>query len=167
MSDFSLRLPYLFYLSIGSILVGVLIAPAFRDMPSLEAPITESTSPAEHMHTALDVPKDGAPEVALTADKDPKGGWNLTLTVENFTFTPEAVNGENNPNTGHAHVYVDGQKSARLYGPHFHLPDLQPGLREITVVLNSNDHSYYSVDGQRIEARVTVTQTSHPEVPES
>ena len=68
------------------------------------------------------------------------------------------MNGRNVDNTGHAHLYVDGIKIARLYGSHFHIPDLPVGDREISVTLSSNDHSYYRVDGERIMARAIVTQ---------
>jgi len=94
--------------------------------------------------------------------KDPTGGWNVTLRTTNFAFTPEAVNQPNTPNTGHAHLFVDGVKLARLYGPHFHMPDLAPGQHEIVVTLSSNDHSIYRVDGVRIEARAIVMQGVAP-----
>jgi LEA14-like dessication related protein len=68
------------------------------------------------------------------------------------------VNGENVQNTGHAHLYVNGIKIARLYGPDFHIPDLPAGEHELTVNLSSNDHSYYFVNGIQIEARATITQ---------
>ena len=162
MSDFSLRLPYLIYLSIGSLLLGVLVAPLFRDMPPAQAQMARATVSQEHMHGSIEVARVGAPEVTMTVAKDPTGGWNLTLVPVNFTFTPQAVNRENTPNTGHAHLYVNGQKMARLYGPYFHMPDLPPGQHEITVALSSNDHSFYTVDGVRIEARATVLQGDVP-----
>jgi hypothetical protein len=65
---------------------------------------------------------------------------------------------ENVDHTGHAHLYVDGVKIARLYGPYFHIPDLPVGDHEISVNLSSNDHSYYLVEGDKIAARTTVTQ---------
>jgi hypothetical protein len=162
MSDVSLRLPYLIYLSIGSLLLGVLVAPAFRDMPPAEAPVAQVAAAHDTMHDAIHVSPIGAPGVAMDIAKDPMGGWNITLRTENFAFTPAAVNQANTPNTGHAHLYVDGVKMARLYGPHFHMPDLAPGQHEITVALSSNDHSFYMVDGVRIEARAIVMQGDAP-----
>jgi hypothetical protein len=61
-------------------------------------------------------------------------------------------------NTGHGHLYVNGMKIARLYGSYFHIPDLPPGEHEISVSLSSNDHSYYTINGKRIAAQVTVKQ---------
>jgi len=164
MPNFSLRLPYLIYLSIGSLLLGVLIAPVFRDTPSEAAtgasPMWAMTSEMpEMMHSTLAVPADTAPALAVRVGKDAMDGWNLTLMTENFTFTPESIGGTALPNSGHAHLYIDGAKVARLYGPHFHIPDLAPGQYEITVALSSDDHSYLAVDGMRIEARTIITQS--------
>ncbi len=162
MSDISLRLPYLIYLSIGSLLLGVLVAPAFRDMPPEEAPVAQGAAAHDAMHGSIEVSPVGAPEVAMDITKDPTGGWNITLRTGNFAFTPAAVNQAHTPNTGHAHLYVDGVKMARLYGPHFHMPDLAPGQHEVTVALSSNDHALYMVDGVRIEARAIVMQGDVP-----
>jgi len=156
MSKISLRLPYLIYLSIASILIGVIIAPWFRDLP-LQQSAAEMMA-HEMQHGMLEVPAVGAPQVAITVEQDPMDGWNVTLSTSNFTFTPQMVNGENVDNTGHAHLYVDGVKIARLYGPNFHIPFLPVGEHEISVNLSSNDHSYYVIDGNRIAARTTVTQ---------
>ena len=162
MSDFSIRLPYLIYLSIGSLLLGVLVAPAFRDMPPAEVAATQVAVAQNHMHGSIDVSPIAAPRIAMDIVKDPTGGWNVTLHTKNFAFTPEAVNQAHTPNTGHAHLYVDGVKFARLYGSHFHMPDLAPGQHEITVALSSNDHSFYRVDGVRIQARAIVMQEDAP-----
>lgn len=162
MPDISLRFPYLIYLSIGSMLLGVLIAPAFRDMP--QDPVADATMPmmiahmSEAMHEIRDVPEDAAPKLAMTIAKDPMSGWNVTLVTENFTFAPTQVGSPAVDNTGHAHLYIGDQKIARIYGPHYHIPDLAPGQHDITVTLSSNDHAYYAVDGARIEARAVVMQ---------
>ncbi|MEO1638495.1 MAG: hypothetical protein AAFU41_04535 [Pseudomonadota bacterium] len=156
MRNISLRLPYLIYLSIGCIFLGVLLSPIFRGAPP--DPIAEEMREHAMMHGTLEVGADGAPEVSISIAQDPMDGWNLTVETQNFAFTPETVNNENVPNTGHAHLYINGAKVARLYGPHFHLPTLPEGEHEIMVNLSSNDHSYYQVNGARIEARATITQ---------
>lgn len=164
MSDFSLRLPYLVYLSIGSILVGVLVAPMFRDMPPMQGGETSAMAMAmaEHEHTTLDIPAAGAPALSIRVEPDPMQGWNVVLETRNFTFAPESAGGAHEDNTGHAHLYVDGMKVARLYGPHFHIPALPPGEHEITASLSTNDHAYFAVNGDRIEARATVVQDDPP-----
>ncbi|WP_224825651.1 hypothetical protein [Cognatishimia sp. MH4019] len=161
MRNISLRFPYLIYLSIASILLGVLIAPAFRELPDLQTPafeMTEDMREHELMHGSIDVPADTAPQLGITVEKDAMDGWNLRIEATDFTFTPDTVNSENVANTGHAHLYLNEVKIARLYGPHFHIPDLPEGEYEVTVNLSSNDHSYYLVNGERIAASTTITQ---------
>jgi hypothetical protein len=156
MSKISLRFPYLIYLSLASVLVGVILAPLFRDIPVQGSAAGQMAH--EMQHGILEVPAVGAPQVSIAVEQDPMSGWNVTLTTDNFRFTPDMVNSENIDNTGHAHLYVDGYKIARVYGPYFHIPDLPAGEHEISVNLSSNDHSYYVVEGERIAARTTVTQ---------
>ncbi|WP_296420623.1 hypothetical protein [Pseudooctadecabacter sp.] len=161
MRDFSLRFPYLIYLCIASILVGAIIAPVFRDMP-LQEPTVDMLA-HEMAHGTLQVDPDTAPQIRIEVDKDPKTGWNLTLLTENFTFSPAGVNGPHVPNEGHAHLYIDDIKVARMYGPHFHIPDLPLGDHVVTVNLSTNDHSYYVIGEDRIAAELTVTQDILPD----
>jgi hypothetical protein len=156
MSKISLRLPYLIYLSIASILIGVLLAPLFRDIP-VQGTVMDMME-HEMQHRTLEISAVGAPQVAIAVEKDPMDGWNVTVMTDNFSFTPDLASSENVDHTGHAHLYVDGVKIARLYGPYFHIPDLPVGDHEISVNLSSNDHSYYLVEGDKIAARTTVTQ---------
>lgn len=125
MPDISLRLPYLIYLSIASILLGVLLSPIFRPAPALTTP--ETMRDHAMMHGSLEIQAEGAPEITIEVTKDPMDGWNVRLITENFTFTPQTVNSENVLNTGHAHLYVNDVKIARLYSPNFHIPDLPIG----------------------------------------
>jgi hypothetical protein len=121
----------------------------------------ESSGDAGHMHGTYDVPAAQAPAVSLAVEEDAKSGWNVTLTTDGFTFTPEDVNGENVMGEGHAHLFVDGEKVARLYGPSFHYPEDFDGTRTFRVTLNANDHSEYAADGEVIEAAVDVTHDHH------
>ncbi len=163
MSDFSLRLPYVIYLALGSMLFGVLIAPMFRDVPERQIMQTaekEMTLEAGMMmHATRDVPAATAPAITMTVTKDASDGWNIFLEIENFTFDPKMESDPDAPGSGHAHLYVDGKKMARLYSPYFHLADMAPGQHEIIVALSSNDHAYYTVQGNRIEARAMVLQS--------
>ncbi|WP_147127097.1 hypothetical protein [Shimia ponticola] len=158
MRNLSLRFPYLIYLSIASILIGVLIAPLFGRVATQSPAQDLAMLQHDLMHGELEVPADGAPEILMTVEKDDMDGWNITLQTLNFTFAPEQVNEANVPNAGHAHLYVNGIKMARVYGPYFHIPDLPPGQHEITVSLSSNDHSFFVKDGSRIEARAVIMQ---------
>lgn len=87
-----------------------------------------------------------APTLDFSLHKDAVGGWNLHISTTNFRFAPENVNLSNRPGEGHAHIYIQGNKLARVYSSWFHIPKLPAGTIMITVTLNSNDHSTLSVE---------------------
>lgn len=95
------------------------------------------------------------PALQIHLEEDAKSGWNLTLDTTNFTFAPEHVNDLNIPGEGHAHLYVNGEKIARLYSHYYHIDELQQA-DAVRVTLNANDHSEYAHDGQVIDATVIV-----------
>lgn len=114
---------------------------------------------ASHSHSEMmfEVSADEAPAIDLVVVPDAKSGYNVSITTERFVFTPDAVNGENIVGEGHAHLYVNDEKIARVYGPDFHYNGTFEGSAEFRVTLNGNDHSEYAVDGSVIEATQTVT----------
>ena len=125
----------------------------------LSAVLLPQTPTLHTGHQVLNVdPALPIPGVALRLTRDAADGFNLSLGVTNFTFTPERVNSANEPNTGHAHLYINGQKIARLYGPWMHLPAKlwQPGLNRVKVLLNANDHSFWGAAGEPIGADVWI-----------
>ena len=89
--------------------------------------------------------------IAVIAEQDYAGGVNVRIDTEGWRWAPEEVNLANAPGSGHAHVYVDGVKINRVYGPYYHLEDVEPGMREIRVTLNSNSHNELTYDGQPLE----------------
>jgi hypothetical protein len=115
----------------------------------------------DHHHATLEIPSgQPVPTINLVAHPDPMGGWNLEIQTTHFRFAPEQVNQANQPNAGHGHLYINGEKGARVYGPWLHLPQLPPGHNEITVSLNANGHEALTHHGQPIQGTVVV------EVPE-
>lgn len=117
---------------------------------------THSTS----MHPSLEVSSDlPVPSIQMELKKDSKAGYNLSIRTENYTFTPEKVNTAPVQGEGHAHIYIDGVKIARLYGTEFHIPTdtLSKGVHEVQVTLNANEHSDWVKDGTHIQATGKIT----------
>jgi uncharacterized membrane protein YphA (DoxX/SURF4 family) len=98
------------------------------------------------------------PSIQVHAMKDTKGGWNLHLQTENFTFTPQNAGKADNPGEGHAHLFMDGKKIARIYGPWFHTT-IAKGKHKLKVNLTTNNHEdYYSDEKTPIEADVDLSE---------
>ncbi len=104
----------------------------------------------QHHPEAIALPADAAPTVTLHVSKDALSGWNLHVETTRFRFAPERVNQTDVAGEGHAHLYINGRKSARLYGPWYHLDALPAGTHRLTVELNGNSHAPLTVNGQQI-----------------
>ena len=105
------------------------------------------------MHPAREIdPELPVPRVSFAAFLDTMDGYNIRIETENFRFAPEDVNAAPVANEGHAHIYVNGKKVSRLYGPWFNLRSqyLDEGTNEVLITLNANDHTGWALDGQCI-----------------
>lgn len=116
---------------------------------------------AGHDHAAmvpLDLPSGPqapAVRIALTPDRD--AGWTLHVEADRFRFAPERAGAEPRTGEGHAHLYVNGAKTARLYGAWTHLDTLPRGAATVTVALYANDHRPIHVDGAPVADSVSLT----------
>lgn len=96
--------------------------------------------------------------VTAKVTKDPMKGFNLHLSTKGFKWAPQRVGMPFRNGEGHAHLYVDGTKRTRLYGPWFYLGSLTPGTHTVRVSLNGNDHGdYVNRNGMPVESTVQVT----------
>ncbi|GAB4286607.1 MAG: hypothetical protein Kow0058_06120 [Roseovarius sp.] len=106
----------------------------------------------DHDHAAMTEAGVPAPEVRIVLHPDGRQSRNLEIVTTNFTFDPVGVNGAHRPGHGHAHVYLDGVKITRAYGPWLHLDALPVGRHQLRVTLNANDHTTLAHAGRPIEA---------------
>lgn len=116
------------------------------------------TATAGHDHdTLLSLPAgDDAPTLEIAVVKDPVEGWNLHVMAGNFHYAPEHASQSHVAGEGHAHVYVNGDKLGRLYGPWMHIGALPTGTAHLEVTLNSNDHRPLAIDGTPLSAKVMI-----------
>jgi uncharacterized Zn-binding protein involved in type VI secretion len=119
---------------------------------------TEAITDHGHNHEKMLIIPEGsdAPTVKAILHPDAVSGWNLQIVTTNFIFTPESVNQTNKIGEGHAHVYVNGEKLARIYAPWIHIGKLPTGQATVTVSLNANDHSPLSVGDKPLSADVVI-----------
>jgi zinc transporter ZupT len=137
---------------------SMLIAPIHQHHEVSANPAhTHDTS--HHHLQPVEIPKGmPVPTVHLLVRRDSESGWNLHVQTTHFRFTPELINGPNRIGEGHAHLFVDGKKVARLYGPWYHLDHLGPGKHEIRVGLFTNQHAPYAHLGEKIEDTAIVVE---------
>ena len=116
----------------------------------------QSGEAATHDHSQMIDVTGPAPTLSIEITPDPVSGWNLHVVTTHFTFSPDNSGGAHVNGEGHGHLYANGVKLARLYGPWFHIGTLPEGTVEIQVTLNSNDHQALAVAGVPLEAKATI-----------
>lgn len=125
---------------------------------------TESHTDGPAPMTHSDAPRKAPAKMALVAlavTPDPMKGHNLVLRTRAFRFAPERASTAHRAGEGHAHLYVDGVKRTRLYGPAYYLGDLTPGRHVVRVTLNANDHRDFWRGGKPL-AREVVVEVPQP-----
>lgn len=154
--------------------VGFLNEPAYEGvMNAVEVRVTkpadshdgagadshEHSSDAAHSHSHEETLESEIPiAVSVSAEVGANGGVSVGIAAGGgWRWAPDSVDMEHEPGAGHAHIYVDGVKIGRVYGPGYDLTGLDPGERHIRVTLNSNDHKQLTVNGEPVEASATVT----------
>ncbi len=91
---------------------------------------------------------DMMPEVTMTVREDATEGWIVILETKHFKFVADAPEPVHVPGEGHGHLYINGLKLQRMYGPEAAIGALPPGSHTVMVTLNNNTHmSYESPDG--------------------
>ena len=116
---------------------------------------SHSHSPDTAAHDTLE--SEVPVSVKIAAEVEDGGGVNVRIDANGWRWAPESVNAAHEPGAGHAHIYVDGVKVGRVYGPDYKLVGLESGERRIRVTLNSNDHKQLTVGGEPVEASVSAT----------
>lgn len=119
----------------------------------------ESTGHAE-VGEPREVPADQpTPTVSAEAVHDPAGGFNLRISVENFTIDGAKASRDPVDGEGHAHLYIDGDKVTRIYEEWTQITGLDVGRHEISVALVANDHAPLTHDGSPIRTTFTLDVT--------
>jgi uncharacterized Zn-binding protein involved in type VI secretion len=120
---------------------------------------------AKSGHGTIEISQDQPmPNVKLMVMPDAMSGWNMQVQLENFTFAPERVNADSKTTEGHAHLFLNGRKVARLYGTWYHIPSLPAGKNQLRVSLNTNKHEDLTYQGKAIEA-TTIVEVTSPQTP--
>lgn len=151
---------------------GTVEADAMGAMPMTDGDMTDGIMQADAMQeTASHVHADGmahdhgdpievsgqyAPMVDLQVIPLDDGGYNVRVQTMNFIFAPQNVGKQIVEGEGHAHLYIDDEKVARIYGEWYHLESLPEGAERISVSLYANNHQPLVVDAEPISDSVMV-----------
>lgn len=108
-------------------------------------------------HPHFEIAQTSAPSVMLHANQDPNGGWNIYLMTDKFTFTPENSGKDDVAGEGHAHLFLNGKKIARVYSNWFHL-NLPKGKNKLKANLTTNSHKDYASQGQLIAHEIELNE---------
>ena len=119
------------------------------------APMDEAMAHDHSMPLEL-TSDDTVPEITVSVIADELGGYLVSLETENFTFAPQSAGLDHVDGEGHAHLYLNGEKIARVYGEWFYLDTLPAGENTLTATLNSNTHAPLHLDGAPISATAVV-----------
>lgn len=165
LSSFVLAVVVLYWLAPGAA-ASTAAGPAASAHAAMASAQNDEQMPMSHAAMGHDHPLVATPEGSPTPRithlmfPDAMDGYNIQILTENFTFTPAAINRDNIANTGHAHLYVNGQKIARIYDSWFHLPSdhLIPGANAVSITLNANDHGTWAEGATPITSTVIVYQ---------
>ncbi|WP_299496762.1 hypothetical protein [uncultured Shewanella sp.] len=130
----------------------------------------------DHSHTPIEVPEaTPIPALSLSLSKDIMTGYNVHLIIDNFSITPPPVDAKGMDDLaitqvdkktgileGHAHLYINGIKTQRLYGQDVHISGnlLKQGINSISVTLNNHRHMYWTVSQQKVVATLYIDTQS-------
>ncbi len=143
----------------GGAVLGLLASGAVTGSGSgaSRSAATQGMDAAHHDHDRVHPVAPGAvPAVQIALQSEGGCTYNMQLTLENFRFAPERVNGPHTDGEGHAHLYADGVKLARVYSEWFHF-SAPIGSKAIEITLNSNDHATLAHEGNPITATALLT----------
>lgn len=120
-----------------------------------------ANSPSDGVSDANPADESAPPSVELAAEPDSEGGWNVHARTNGFRFAPEHAGDAAADGEGHAHLYVDGEKVARLYGPWYYLDadEVPAGEHTLSIELNGNDHSPVEQNGEPVSDEVTISSS--------
>jgi hypothetical protein len=116
-----------------------------------------------------EVGKKGAPEVGIEVEPDAADdGWDVTLTVHDFRFSPVGVKPVAVAGRGTVRLLVDGRTVARLRIPEYRLAaDLVPhGTHHVTARLYADDGTVWAVHGKPVESTADITASATQAAPD-
>ncbi|MBT5860390.1 MAG: hypothetical protein HOH89_04475, partial [Alphaproteobacteria bacterium] len=90
----------------------------------------------------LQLTGDAIPGLTVDVGRGSDGGWDFSVTLANFEILEGDAPADATSNTGHVHVFVDGEFVKRIDGATGHIDPLEGIIHEIAVALVSHDDRF-------------------------
>ncbi|MGE0490032.1 MAG: hypothetical protein AB7S38_12570 [Vulcanimicrobiota bacterium] len=110
------------------------------------------------------------PEISASAVPDPRIGINVHLKVRHFDFdsntigTPFDVLEGRRQAFGFVHLYINGRKKNRLYGPDFYLKEdeLTQPENQVEFMLGTPGYGNWLVNGRPVSRVIKIKKPERP-----
>jgi len=138
---------------VATLLVALLyVAPVLSGHPTS----------SEMLHASRVLPSNiSVPQIKLELLADKMDGFNLELILKNYELGPPNPINKTDSGVveGHAHLYINGTKVQRVYGPYVHLPRhlFIDGVNKLSVSLNDHNHQAWQLNsGEDVMATLLI-----------
>lgn len=112
----------------------------------------------------LAVSGDAIPGLTVDVGRASDGGWDFSVTLVNFEILEGDAPADGTGNTGHVHLFVNGEFVARIDGAVGHVGPSDAYIYDVAVALISHDDRFLAEDGQLVmEQFVILEPRSNPD----
>ncbi|MFI1210956.1 nuclear transport factor 2 family protein [Streptomyces sp. NPDC020802] len=125
--------------------------------PSPVGEVLEDTDEEGRHYREVD--EKSAPRVDVEIQPADDDGWDVRLTVRDFSFSPAGTRGAAEQGRGYALLRLDGRPLSQLRGPVHHLSGgvVSRGTHQVTVRLHADDDTVWAVDGEPVGSTADIT----------
>lgn len=144
-------------------LLGYFSCTAFAGHPA-NGGLVEMAHPVEPLAENVLVPS-----VRFDITEDSMDGYNITMELDDFNMTAPLYGTADSLTTsagemmsGHLHLYINGEKMMRVYGPAVHVPAswLKEGINTVTLSVNNHRHGTFTHQDKEVQSTAIIDTRS-------
>ena len=144
-------------------LLGYFFCTAYAGHPA-NGGLAEMAHPVEPLAENVLVPS-----VRFNITEDSMDGYNIIMELDNFNLTAPLDGAADSLTTsagemmsGHLHLYINGEKMMRVYGPAIHVPAswLKEGINTVTLSVNNHLHGTFTYQDKEVQSTAIIDTRS-------
>lgn len=152
-----------FIRSIAVCILGCVASVAYAGHPA-NGGLAEMVHPVEPLSANVLVPS-----VRFKIIEDSMDGYNVVIELDNFNMTvplgdaaDSLTTNEGEMMSGHLHLYINGGKMMRVYGPAIHVPAswLNAGINTVTLSVNNHRHGTFTHEDKEVQSTAIIDTRS-------